>query len=165
MGRLKGRWGGCRASSASCFIFRARARHNGRRGTCAHILAHTRGTVNIYEATFGSGGWKDEKSLANLRRALCRSTKSGIHRECVMRLLETYVRPPRAGARLRHPRHVCASCLREARVLLFPSSMKLTGRDLEIDRKSCSRAERSSNGPSIWREIGARSEDYYFIHT
>lgn len=61
--------------------------------TCArtHTHIHTRGTVNIYEAFRGGlgRGWENEKSPANPREALCGSTKSRVHRECVKRLPET----------------------------------------------------------------------------
>lgn len=63
------------------------------RGTCARWRGRTHSRNREYLwGIWWSGGWKDEKSLANLRRALCCSAKSRIHRECVMRLLETYVR-------------------------------------------------------------------------
>jgi len=76
-------------SNASCFIFRACAGYNGR-----HIRSVVRTHLQNREYLWGirwRRGWKDEKSLANLWRALCFSAKSRIHRECVVRLLKTYV--------------------------------------------------------------------------
>jgi len=76
-------------SNASCFIFRACAGYNGR-----HIRSVVRTHLQNREYLWGirwRRGWKDEKSLANLWRALCFSAKSRIHRKCVVRLLKTYV--------------------------------------------------------------------------
>lgn len=127
-------------SNASCFIFRARAR--GVMGGVAHALDGVARTPSRNrEYLWGIRRRRDEKSLANLRRALCcRSAKSRIHRECDC-WRQTYLRPPRP-------------CISPSRVLLFPRSVK-SKRERSRDREVY-RAKESSNGSSVWRVRVAR---------
>lgn len=113
--------------------------------------AHTRGTVNIYEAFRDGGGRgreEDEKLLANLRRALCSAPRSReIHRVRVMRLLETYVRRAgRAGGGMErvHPRRCISPPGRE--LLLFPRSNEIGRIASAIDRGLLSREKEDQTG-------------------